>query len=199
MTSPKAPSKATEVISNSRKQWQPQWQQKRFGERMVLWTLLFLKSPTYLAIVPTSALSITSSRWLQPHQDCAQWARPPQTAMSACKAAQSCLTLWPYGLCSPPGSSVCGILQARIQEWVAISSPRGSSWLRDCTHISYVSCIGRLVLYHGTTVEAPNCNNCIYLLQLRWFTRLVRRESTEWWISREPEICLLPVPSHISS
>ena len=39
--------------------------------------------------------------------------------------AQSCLTLQPHGLCSPPGSSVHGISQARILEWVAISSPQG--------------------------------------------------------------------------
>ena len=30
-------------------------------------------------------------------------------------------SLWPHGLCSPSGSTVCGILQARILEWVAIS------------------------------------------------------------------------------
>ena len=50
--------------------------------------------------------------------------------------------------CSPPGSSVHGILQARILKWVSISSFRGSSWPRDWTHLSYVSCIGRWVLYH---------------------------------------------------
>ena len=38
--------------------------------------------------------------------------------------------------CSPPGSSALGILQARMQEWVTISSSRGSSWLRDRTCIS---------------------------------------------------------------
>jgi len=38
--------------------------------------------------------------------------------------------------CSPPGSSVHGILQARILEWVAISFSRGSSQPRDQTHIS---------------------------------------------------------------
>ena len=80
---------------------------------------------------------------------------------------------------SPPGFSVHGILQTRTLEWVVISSSRGSSWLRDWTHISYVSCIGRWVLYRGAMVEAPNCNNCIYPLQLRWFPRLLRRESTE--------------------
>ena len=47
---------------------------------------------------------------------------------------------------SQPGSSVCGILQARIPEWVAMPSSRGFSWLRAWT--SYVSCIGRCILYH---------------------------------------------------
>ena len=37
---------------------------------------------------------------------------------------------------SPPGSSVRGILQARILEWVAISSSRGSFWPRDWTQVS---------------------------------------------------------------
>ena len=41
--------------------------------------------------------------------------------------------------CSPPGSSVCGILQARILEWVAISYSRGFSWPRDCTRVSYIA------------------------------------------------------------
>ena len=48
----------------------------------------------------------------------------------------------------PPGSSVYGIPQARILEWVVMPSSRGSSWPRDWTHVSYVSCIGRWVLYH---------------------------------------------------
>ena len=42
--------------------------------------------------------------------------------------------------CSPPGSSVHGISQARILEWVAISFARGSSWPRDWTYISCISC-----------------------------------------------------------
>ena len=39
------------------------------------------------------------------------------------------------------------ILQARVLEWVAMPSSRGSSWPRDETHVSYVSCTGRQVLY----------------------------------------------------
>ena len=41
--------------------------------------------------------------------------------------AQSCLTLCDPMDCSPPGSSVPGILQASILEWVAMPSARGSS------------------------------------------------------------------------
>ena len=50
--------------------------------------------------------------------------------------------------CSLPGSSVHGILQARILEWVAIASSRGSSCPRDRTQVSYVSCIGGQALHH---------------------------------------------------
>ena len=42
---------------------------------------------------------------------------------------------------NPPGSSVHGIFKARILEWVANSSSRRSSWLRDRIHISCVCCI----------------------------------------------------------
>ena len=60
--------------------------------------------------------------------------------------------------CSPPGSSVHGIFQARILEWTAISSSRGSSWHRDGT---FISCAGRQILYLCVTGEAPNIINCI--------------------------------------
>ena len=52
--------------------------------------------------------------------------------------------------CSSPGSSVHGISQERILEWVAISFARGSSQSRDRT---LVSCIGRWILYHWATRE----------------------------------------------
>ena len=53
-------------------------------------------------------------------------------------------------VCSPPGSFVHGILQARIQKWVAISISRGSSRPRDQAHIS---CIGKQMLEHWATKE----------------------------------------------
>ena len=46
------------------------------------------------------------------------------------------------------GSSVHGILQARLLEWVAMPSSRGSSKPRDGTQVSHVPCISRQVLYH---------------------------------------------------
>ena len=61
---------------------------------------------------------------------------------------QSCPTLCDPMECSPQGSSVHGILQSRILEWVAMASFRGSSQLRGRTSISCISCIGRQILYH---------------------------------------------------
>ena len=52
-----------------------------------------------------------------------------------------CLVLWDPLDCSLPGFSVHGILQARMLEWVAMPSSRGSSWPRNQAHISCVSCI----------------------------------------------------------
>ena len=54
--------------------------------------------------------------------------------------------------CSPPGSSVHGISQARILQWVAILFSRGSSQPRNQT---WVFCIGRWILYHQVIWEAP--------------------------------------------
>ena len=72
--------------------------------------------------------------------------------------AQSCLIFCNPMDCSLPAtdySSVHGILQARILEWVAIPCSRGSSWLRDQTQIS---CIGRQILYHLNHQGSPRRN-----------------------------------------
>ena len=74
--------------------------------------------------------------------------QPVTVCTCVCSVTQLCLTLCDPVDCSPPGSSVHGILQARILEWVAMPSSRGSSKPRDQTQISYVSCIGGQVLYH---------------------------------------------------
>ena len=52
---------------------------------------------------------------------------------------QSCLTLCDPVDCSPPGSSVHGVFQARVLEWVAIAFSRGSSRSRDQTQVSRIA------------------------------------------------------------
>ena len=56
--------------------------------------------------------------------------------------------------CSPPGSSVHGIFQARIVEWVAIPFSRGSSWPRDQTWISHF--VGRFFTIWATREAQPS-------------------------------------------
>ena len=59
------------------------------------------------------------------------------------KSLQLCLMFCNPMDCSPPGSSVHGIIQSRLLEWVAIPFSRGSSWLRDGTRVAYAFCTGR--------------------------------------------------------
>ena len=83
--------------------------------------------------------------------------------------------------CSLSGSSVHGIFQARILEWVAMPSSRGSSQPRDQTCVYYVSCIGRWVFFTtSATWEAQyQCLNITksereypHLLELTFVTKL---------------------------
>ena len=74
--------------------------------------------------------------------------------ISACMHAQSFPTLCAPMGCNPRGSSVHGLFQARILEWVAISLSSRSSWPKDWTVISCSSCTGWQILYHWATGEA---------------------------------------------
>ena len=60
----------------------------------------------------------------------------------------SCLTLCNPLDCSPPGSSLHGILHAGTLDWVATLSSRGYFQPRGWIHVSYLPCIGRRILYH---------------------------------------------------
>ena len=72
----------------------------------------------------------------------------PDTRVCCAMSWQLCPTLRSSMDSSPPISSVHGILQARILEWIAMTSSRGSSWLKDWTRISKASCTDRWALYH---------------------------------------------------
>ena len=76
-------------------------------------------------------------------------------SVSCCSVAKSCPTLCDPMDCSPPGSSVHGILQARTLEWVPNAFSWGSSWSGDWTRIS---CIGMQSLYHWATREVHGVN-----------------------------------------
>ena len=67
--------------------------------------------------------------------------------------AQSCPTLCDPMDCRQPDSSVSGILQARILEWIASSSSRGSSWPRDWIWVSHVA--GRFFTIWATREVSP--------------------------------------------
>ena len=109
-------------------------------------------------------------------------------------SAQSCPTLYNPTNCSMPGSSVDGILQARILEWVAISFSGGSSQPRDWTRVSRIAAdslqtelpgkpkyigVGSLSLLQGGTSwpRNPTMVSCIAGV---FFTRWTTREALVW-------------------
>ena len=90
------------------------------------------------------------------------------------KLLQICPTLWDPLDCSPPSSSVHGISQARILEWVAKPSSRVSSWPRDWPHVSYISCNGPCGPYHkghlesGVKPQPLRQPHCIHTISPWW-------------------------------
>ena len=79
--------------------------------------------------------------------------------LSRFNSIQLFATLWTIGHQAPLSM---GILQARILECVATTFSRGSFWSRDWIHVSYVSYIGRWVLYHWAIWESQSyCVLCL--------------------------------------
>ena len=95
----------------------------------------------------------------------------------ACSVAQLCPTLCSPIDYKPLGASVHGILQARILEWAAMPSSRGSSWSRDWTHVSFIQ---RWILYHWVTGEVPSNPN--YLLKAPQAVLALRHRTSNTWI-----------------
>ena len=85
------------------------------------------------------------------------------------------------------GSSVHGIFQVRILEWVDISYFRGSCWPRDRTQVTCISCIGRWILYHKSHLGSLYIIYIYYFyfiasLQITYITFLVWKCK---WIKKE--------------
>ena len=104
---------------------------------------------------------------------------------------QSCPTLCDPMGCSPSRSSVHGIFQARILEWVAISFSRGSSWPQDRTQVSCIR--GRLFTIwpmRETLIFIASIKNL--LISSVQFSRSVVSDSLQ---PHEPQHATLPCPS----
>ena len=81
-----------------------------------------------------------------------------------CLVARLCPTLYDPVDCNPPGSSSMGILQARVLAWIAMPSSRGSSQLRDQTHVSCLA--GRLFTIRATRKPKNTGMGSLSLLQV---------------------------------
>ena len=92
----------------------------------------------------------------------------------------SCVRLCDLMDCSPPGSSVHGLLQARILGWVAISSARGSSQTREKTQISRIA--GRLFTVWATTEAHWTAREVPRLYLFDWAL-------PDLWWRPGPEVC----------
>ena len=79
------------------------------------------------------------SAYLEKHRNPSWWHLPMTSIVKWSEVTQSCPTLCDPVDCSLPGSSVHGILQTRILEWIAISFSRGSSRPRDWTWVSHIA------------------------------------------------------------
>ena len=96
-----------------------------------------------------------------------------------CLVTQSCLTLCNPMDCSLPGSSVQGILQGRILEWVAYPSSRGSSQPRNWTG---VSCIAGGFLSWSIVLYSL-CLFTLVLLYMLQYTNAETYEGEKWlWL-----------------
>ena len=121
--------------------------------------LLQLQTSQLVLLLWKSHLTATSPLWSQ-----SPLSLSPLFA-SESEVAQSCPTLCDPTDYSPPGSTVHGILQARILEWVAISFSRGSSRPRDRTQVSRIA--GRpFNLWATREAQACSLPSCKYSVLL---------------------------------
>ena len=96
---------------------------------------------------------------------------------SESEVTQPCPTLCDPMDCSPPGSSVHGIFQARVLEWVAISFSRGSSRPRDRTRVSHI--VGRCFYCLSFTIP------CLLWIMAPWLVLSQRHSKYKCFAARD--------------
>ena len=118
------------------------------------------------------------------------------------KSLQSCPTLYDSMVYSPLGSSVHGILQTRLLEWVAMPSFRGSFWSRDQAHISYeTTSLTSPALAGGyfttsATWEAPNMCVCVCVcvyINIYIYIHLLHINKSLYIPSQKVPVCVVTV------
>ena len=103
--------------------------------------------------------------------DCGQIRSPESTSIlciDCCSVAQSCLTVCDLMNCSPPASSIHGILQTRILEWIVTSFSRESSLPGDCTCISWVLYLLHLLRCRQIILPVDPRRKLRYIQRLLW-------------------------------
>ena len=136
-------------VCSGMEQWKIPW----IGKQKIGDLFLNLPLTRYMSLGKVCSLFGTQIPTFVRWKDCVRWSLSSLPAliffdlkicMLACLLSRFSRvwlfsTLWLHNP-SPPGSSLHGILQARILEWVAMPSSRASSQPRDWTHVSYISC-----------------------------------------------------------
>ena len=116
------------------------------------------------------------------------------------KSLPLCPTLCNPMVHSQPGSSLHGVLQARTQEWVAMSYSRGSSQPRNWICVSYVSCTHKWVLYHYHHLGSLNymliyfCCSC--LCNFIFFNIWCRKRRLSLFVKRQ-KFRAIQNPNHL--
>ena len=110
-------------------------------------------------------LGVNVCESVQGRMSCSQYVY--QFVCECCEVTQSCLTLCDPMDCSLPGSSIHGIFQARIQEWVAISFSKGSSPPSQQVFVSAQAASGTFLCGQGLGVEQIGTDDFMWWLKRR--------------------------------
>ena len=115
------------------------WPKKRKNTAVKIWDISLSRYETFPSPnkVPPYIFSVTSE---------VKWSEVIQSCLTLCNPMDCCL----------PGSSILGIFQARVLEWVAISFSRVSFWPRDRTRVSCI--IGRHFTVWATVTRGNHCS-----------------------------------------
>ena len=153
----------------------------RLSWRMYHYHVCFFGTQTLSACNVILSYMSSCKRRLEEHSPTALSTDGSKKAVHACSVVSDFLR--PHRLVAHQAPLSKGILQARKLEQVIISFSRGSSWPRDQTCISCISCIDRWVLYQLSNQESPGRQQSRRKKQ--WLLTMLQSSglSSGWWAS----------------